>query len=177
MNDMIAILLEDGESASDIDGFINDNDAQKAKPETKAEIKTEEKKPMQNMQTHQTTSTPASGSRIFASPLARRIAANKNIDLSTIQGSGPRGRIVKADVESAKSGAALQSTTTTSVAPQPTGDQQVNEFGMIYTEIPNNNIKKITAQRLQESKSTVPHFYLTIECWIDELTTHTQTHE
>ena len=107
--------------------------------------------------------------RIYASPLAKRIAADKGINLSNIQGSGPKGRIVKADVEG-RSGAANTSSAPSSVsAPQPVGDQKVNEFGMVYNEIPNNNIKKITAQRLQESKSTVPHFYLTIECQIDEL--------
>ena len=108
-------------------------------------------------------------SRIFASPLAKRIAADKGVDLANIQGSGPKGRIVKADVEGAAGGSSAPSMTASVAPAQPGGDQKINVFGMVYTEIPNNNIKKITASRLQESKQTVPHFYLSIECRIDEL--------
>jgi pyruvate dehydrogenase E2 component (dihydrolipoamide acetyltransferase) len=126
-----------------------------------------------NMQTHQAQNNQ-SANRVFASPLARRIAHDKGIDLTNLKGTGPRGRIVKADVESAKAGTSSAPSNatqmTSSLAPiQPTGDQKINEYGMVYSEIPNNNIKKITASRLQESKQTVPHFYLTVECQIDEL--------
>jgi len=103
----------------------------------------------------------AAQNRIFASPLARRIAAQKGIDLSTLSGSGPHGRIVRADVES---GGPSLSRAVRGPAPLPAG-----EGASAYIEIPNNNIKKITAKRLVESKQTVPHFYLTIECRIDAL--------
>jgi pyruvate dehydrogenase E2 component (dihydrolipoamide acetyltransferase) len=116
---------------------------------------------------------PANSQRIFASPLARRIAAEKGVDLSVVKGSGPGGRIVRADIEGAKGGVAPQSKAPASSAPAaktaPPAGAKVNAFGMAYTEIPNNNIKKITAKRLLESKQTVPHFYLTIECRIDAL--------
>ena len=163
VNEMIAVLLEEGENDNDIDTILKEGGDKPAPaasaPSPKTDTKPMEAQPMQ-------PATSNSGNRIFVSPLAKRIAAQKNIDLSNIQGSGPRGRIVKADVE----GGAVKGLGASSMpAPQPTGDQKVNEFGMVYTEMPNNNIKKITAQRLQESKQTVPHFYLTIECQIDEL--------
>lgn len=112
--------------------------------------------------------------RIFASPLARRIAAEKGVDLSVVKGSGPGGRIVKADIQSPSPGLANVR------PPSPEGRGSLSEakrgegiktnaFGMAYTEISNNNIRKITAKRLLESKQTVPHFYLTIECRIDAL--------
>ncbi|MEM8833273.1 MAG: pyruvate dehydrogenase complex dihydrolipoamide acetyltransferase [Pseudomonadota bacterium] len=167
VNETIAVLLEDGESDADLDGFDTGNDNQPAavKEEPKAEKPETKQAPTMNAQP---TTQAQNSTRVFASPLARRIANGKGIDLATIQGSGPKGRIVKADVEGAKSGAA-PTVSSAVAAPQPTADQKVNEFGMIYTETPNNNIKKITAQRLQESKQEVPHFYLTIETRIDEL--------
>ena len=108
--------------------------------------------------------------RVFASPLAKRLAAQKGIDLAVIQGSGPKGRIVKADLEKAGTGskAPVAKAPTPMAAPVDV-KKQVNQLGMSYTEIPNNNIKKITAKRLLESKQTVPHFYLTVEYRIDGL--------
>ncbi len=175
VNQMIAVLLEDGESDSDIDAMLKEEGSRNT-PVAPAEADSpEEKAPETNSEPMQAQpqAAPApqqAGNRIFASPLARRIAEQKNIDLVTLKGSGPRGRVVKADLESASSApqASAASTAPAAVA-QPTGEQKINEFGMIYNEIPNNNIKKIVAARLQESKQTVPHFYLTIECQIDEL--------
>jgi len=168
VNEMIAILLEDGENDNDMDAMLKEGSDTPQTPKTEApkEEKKQENKPMQAQQ--QTAPAQNSGNRIFASPLARRIASNKNIDLANLKGSGPRGRIVKADVENATATPQVAQSTSTQTA-QPTGDQKINEYGMIYSEIPNNNIKKITASRLQESKQEVPHFYLTIECQIDEL--------
>ena len=169
VNEMIAILLEDGETEADLEGFGLESAvpvAKEVKPEVEVDSPVSAEKPVFG------AAKLSKNGRVFASPLARRIAANNGVDLSTIKGSGPRGRIVKADVEGAQgSTASAQGSAQiiTQAAPQPTGDQQVNEFGMIYTAIPNNNIKKITAKRLQESKQTVPHFYLTVECQIDEL--------
>lgn len=174
VNEMIAVLLEDGENENDMDAMINES------PNNVIPSKAEESSKEAQKQDSSTTVEKApsaqngkkDGSRVFASPLARRIAADKGIDLSTLKGSGPRGRIVKADLENINDSASAplpQTSSTSTSAPQPTGDQEVNEYGMIYTAIPNNNIKKIAAKRLVESKQTVPHFYLTIECQIDEL--------
>jgi pyruvate dehydrogenase E2 component (dihydrolipoamide acetyltransferase) len=165
VNELIAVLLEDGENDNAADAVVKGGapapaPAKAAAPEVKS-----------------ATAAPAAaqpaashGTKIFATPLARRIAKERGIDLSAVKGSGPHGRIVKSDIEGAKAGAsAPPAFSNAPAAPQPKGDQKVNEFGMLYTEIPNNNIKKITAKRLTESKSTVPHFYLTIDCRIDDL--------
>ncbi len=120
---------------------------------------------------------PAS-SRIFASPLARRIAAQKGIDIATLKGSGPGGRIVKADLTgNVKHAAGPASNAPRPVpAPQPskTGDASdarrlADLLGMEYTALPNSGVRKTIARRLLESKQTVPHFYLTVECRIDAL--------
>jgi len=163
VNEVIAVLLEDGESADDI-GDVSAAPAPKAaapevaKPEAPKAAATPSVQP----------NTPK-GDRIYASPLAKRIAADKGIDLSTIKGSGPRGRIVKADVESAKAGTTPVAQAQATPAQGIPADAKVNVFGMAYTEIPNNNIKKITAKRLTEAKSEIPHFYLTVECVLDNL--------
>jgi pyruvate dehydrogenase E2 component (dihydrolipoamide acetyltransferase) len=169
VNAPIAILLEDGESADDLSGFSGSEVSAAPPAPTVAPAAPAENKPAPEP----LPQAPAQnkGNRIFASPLARRIAEQKGVDLASLKGSGPHGRIVKADVEGAKAGAPSQ--VSASAAGQPPielgGDEKINEFGMIYTETPNNNIKKITAKRLLESKTTVPHFYLTVECVLDEL--------
>ncbi len=166
VNDVIAVLLEDGEDASAIDGFLSSDSSAAPSPAPAPEAKpaaTSASAPAASAAPAQ----KSSGDRIFASPLAKRIAADKGVDLGQLQGSGPRGRIVKADVEGAKAGAAPAASSASVDAPQ--GDEQINEYGMIYTQTPNNNIKKITAKRLLESKTTVPHFYLTVEFKIDNL--------
>ncbi|MCC6981897.1 MAG: pyruvate dehydrogenase complex dihydrolipoamide acetyltransferase [Bauldia sp.] len=115
---------------------------------------------------------PKSNGRVFASPLARRVAKEKGIDLAAIAGSGPHGRIVKADVEQARPGPAPQRAAGAS-APQPTAmsDQQIlklYEPGS-YEIVPHDNVRKIIARRLIEAKQTIPHFYLTLDTEIDAL--------
>lgn len=121
----------------------------------------------------------AAENRIFASPLARRIAAEKGIDLKTVRGSGPHGRIIRADIDSVKAGvkapgAAAAPTAATApkaapVASGPGAKGLADAYGMEYTEQPNSSVRKVIARRLLESKQTVPHFYLTIECRLDTL--------
>jgi pyruvate dehydrogenase E2 component (dihydrolipoamide acetyltransferase) len=110
--------------------------------------------------------TAPSGQRIFASPLARRIAAEKGIDLAAIKGSGPNGRIVKADVEGAKPAAAPAA-----VPPPkaPTAPAQPIVAAPGDRRVPHTAIRKVIARRMLESKQTVPHFYLTVEFEIDAL--------
>ena len=169
VNDIIAVLLEDGESADDI-GDVSAAPA--AKEPTPTAVIPSEVEGSDQVAKKTDSSAQAlqndKGSRIFASPLAKRIAADKGIDLSTITGSGPRGRIVKADVENAKAQtqAAAAPQAATQALPE---DAKVNIYGMPYIEVPNNNIKKITAKRLTESKQDVPHFYLSVECVLDNL--------
>ncbi len=116
------------------------------------------------------------GERIFASPLARRIAKDKGLDLSAIKGSGPKGRIVKADVEAAKPGAAPAATAPSAApaaapAPKAMSDDAVLklfEEGS-YELVKHDNMRKTIARRLVEAKSTIPHFYLSVDCELDAL--------
>lgn len=112
--------------------------------------------------------------RIAASPLARRIAAQQGIDLSTLRGSGPGGRIVKGDLAGGAAAARKAPAPASSASPPPAGGGPdakalADAYGMKYTAVPNSGVRKVIARRLLESKQTVPHFYLTVECRIDAL--------
>jgi pyruvate dehydrogenase E2 component (dihydrolipoamide acetyltransferase) len=125
----------------------------------------------------------AKGERVFASPLARRIAEQKGIDIAKLSGSGPRGRIVKADVESAKApveaavkakAAAEAAPPRTEAAPSVAGVAPLPDARAFfkkedYEEIPHDSMRKAIARRLTSSKTLIPHFYLTIDCRIDNL--------
>jgi pyruvate dehydrogenase E2 component (dihydrolipoamide acetyltransferase) len=112
---------------------------------------------------------PEHGERVFASPLARRIAKQAGIDLSTIKGSGPNGRIVKADLDAApaKAPAAAPALAAAPAAAAPKAPAPV--ITAPHTKIPNSSMRKIIAKRLLESKQTVPHFYLSQNIEIDAL--------
>ncbi|WP_444465086.1 2-oxo acid dehydrogenase subunit E2 [Rhodobacter capsulatus] len=116
---------------------------------------------------------PKTGARIFASPLARRIAADKGLDLAAIAGSGPHGRIVKADVEGAvaKPAPAAAPVAVTAPAPAPVSAATVAKLyeGRAYTEIPLDGMRRVIAARLTEAKQTIPHFYLRREVRLDAL--------
>ncbi len=173
VNNVIAVLLEDGESTDDIDGFLSSDNSTPQNEKKSGHSEQSEESKVGTPKDSSVTASPQNdkksvkSDRVFASPLARRIAADKGLDLSSVKGSGPRSRIVKADVENAKPGA--QKAGVGKSAEAIDAGKQANAFGMAYTEIPNNNIKKITAKRLTESKQTIPHFYLTIECELDGL--------
>lgn len=98
--------------------------------------------------------------KLRASPVARRIARDNGIDLAGISGSGPRGRILREDVESWIAASAASPATSASAAPARLGDSQL---------VPNSRMRKVIAKRLQESKQTAPHFYLTVDCRADDL--------
>ncbi len=124
----------------------------------------------------------AGGDRVFASPLARRIAREAGVDVSAVTGTGPHGRVVKADIDAAVAGGAkaAPAAKAPAVAPapaaaapaaKPMSDDQVLklfEEGS-YELIPHDNMRKTIARRLVEAKSTIPHFYLTIDCELDAL--------
>jgi pyruvate dehydrogenase E2 component (dihydrolipoamide acetyltransferase) len=166
VNAPIAILLDEGEKADatlapkhDIPAAMKDIGAA-----VKAEVapKTEAPKP----------AVPApknDGERVFASPLARRIAADKGIDIAALSGTGPRGRIVKADVENAKPGAAKAAPATAAsgagipgVAPLP--DARLLYPAGSYEETPHDSMRKAIAKRLTSAKTLIPHYYLTVDC-------------
>ena len=112
-----------------------------------------------------------SGGRIIASPLARRIAEQKGVDLSGVSGSGPRGRIVKADVEGLETGAAPAkaeaSSPAASAPPKPA--TLGGELDAPYEATKLNNVRKVIARRLIEAKQTIPHIYLTVDVRLDAL--------
>ncbi|RJL18325.1 pyruvate dehydrogenase complex dihydrolipoamide acetyltransferase [Paracoccus siganidrum] len=171
VNTLIAVLLEDGESADDIG----------AAPAPKAEAKPEA--PKAEAAPAAATPAPAAprsadGGRIFASPLARRIAAEKGIDLASVKGSGPRGRIVKADVEGAKPGAAKPAADAPKAAPAPAAAAPAGPSAetilKIYAdrqteEVALDGMRRTIAARLGEAKQTIPHFYLRRSARLDEL--------
>ncbi|SHH13214.1 dihydrolipoamide acetyltransferase family protein [Pollutimonas bauzanensis] len=108
--------------------------------------------------------------RIFASPLARRLALRHGLDLFTIAGSGPQGRILKRDIEAAmeaQNPAANSSIVTDAPAGQPQPTPQTIDAG--YELVPHSSMRRVIAQRLSESKQQMPHFYLTVDCRLDKL--------
>jgi pyruvate dehydrogenase E2 component (dihydrolipoyllysine-residue acetyltransferase) len=112
---------------------------------------------------------------VFASPLARRLAKEAGIELSLVQGSGPHGRVIARDIEAARSGAGMKA-----AAPPPAAARSVVQAPSdetirslfepgSYEVVPHDNMRKIIARRLTESKQTIPHFYLSVDCTIDTL--------
>ncbi len=112
------------------------------------------------------------GARIFASPLAKRIAKERGVDLTAVPGSGPRGRIVKADVEKVKPGLAAPRPATQGATPpaaMPSIDPRAFYEPGSYDEVPLDGMRKTIARRLTQAMQEIPHFYLTIDCELDEL--------
>ncbi len=173
VNAVIAILLEEGESADDI-GAASAAPAPKAAPAAAAA-------PAATTAAAPAPAAPVKeGTRVFATPLARRIAADKGLDLTSISGSGPHGRIVKADVENATAapktaapaakadapaaaaGAAMAMGPSTDVILQTYADRP-------FEEVKLDGMRKIIASRLTEAKQSVPHFYLRRDIQLDAL--------
>jgi pyruvate dehydrogenase E2 component (dihydrolipoamide acetyltransferase) len=115
------------------------------------------------------TQPKADGTRVFSSPLARRIAKQKGIDLAALKGSGPHGRVVLKDVENAKPGAAPATKSTG--MPQGMSDEAVLKLFEpgSYDLVPHDGMRKTIARRLTESKQTVPHFYVSVDCVLENL--------
>jgi len=111
--------------------------------------------------------------RLFASPLARRLAREAGLDLRSVRGSGPHGRIVKADIATARAGGARPTPTPAGAPVQAPAmsDQQIMKLyePRSYELVPHDNVRKIIARRLVESKQTIPHYYLNIDAEIDAL--------
>jgi pyruvate dehydrogenase E2 component (dihydrolipoamide acetyltransferase) len=172
---LIAVVLDEGESTSAMDIYQTaapqpDSVDLPASP-TPAPNPAPDKASVQHsaslLQTSLAQSNNSAG-RIFASPLARRLANQAGITLNSLAGSGPRGRIVRLDVERA-----LQQTpAATSTVEITSPDAAISSQGGADTSvkrIPNSGMRKTIARRLCESKQTIPHFYLTVDCRVDEL--------
>ena len=161
VNEIIAILLEDGEDSSDIET----NDAEN-KQDVVDIIKNDEKIPVVKSEK---TGLSSSKERIFATPLARRIAKSTNVDLANIKGSGPYGRIVKADVQS-NNVKALEKTPITQMTSSVTSESIKTMYkDRDFTEIALDGMRKVIANRLTEAKQTIPHFYLRKSVNLDKL--------
>jgi len=169
VNEVIALLLAEGEDKKALDSWKPKAAPAPAKEEAKAAAPAAAPAPaapagLGGAPTYAppaaVSSAPApmmsGGGKAFASPLAKRVAAEAGINISMVQGTGPHGRVVRADVEDAKR----------------TGG---GRGGMVrrnpneYTPIPNSMMRKVIAKRLTESKQWVPHFYLTVDCELDAL--------
>ena len=174
VNTPIAVLLEDGESLSDA-------------PKAAAPVAESRGEPRPTAVATPVVSAPvaapvAAGARVFASPLARRIATEKGLDLSKIAGSGPHGRIVRADVEGAVAAPkAAPAAAAPAATPAPAAAKAAAPAGMsaetvmniyadlAFTEVPLDGMRRTIAARLTEAKQTIPHFYLRREVRLDAL--------
>jgi len=188
VNTPIAVLLEEGESADDL-GEADKEPPADAAPEHAAADAPEPREdgaqaaagpgsdPGQEAAKAPAAPKDDSGTRIFASPLARRIAAEKGLDLTQIKGSGPHGRIVKADVEGAeaqpaKAAAEPRAAAEAPAAPPagPSAEQVAKLYAdRDYEEIKLDGMRRTIAARLTEAKQTIPHFYLRRDIHLDAL--------
>ncbi|MFK0336198.1 pyruvate dehydrogenase complex dihydrolipoamide acetyltransferase [Agrobacterium deltaense] len=194
VNALIAILAAEGEDVAEAakGGHAAPAKAEAPKQEAaKAEAPKEEKseaapakaeKPAADQAPASSTPAPVakSGERIFASPLARRLAKEAGLDLSAVSGSGPHGRIVKTDVEKAAASggakAAPSAAAASAGAPAPALAKGQSDEAVLklfeegsYELVPHDGMRKVIAKRLVESKQTVPHFYVSVDCELDTL--------
>jgi pyruvate dehydrogenase E2 component (dihydrolipoamide acetyltransferase) len=166
VNTPIAILLEEGEDSSSISikapAAVNANPSPTSQQAPASATTT---------QVARAEEDKKGESRIFATPLARRLAEEKKIDLKAVKGSGPHGRIVKSDLDNvgSRGEASPAKSVLVPALSGPNAKTLADAYGMTYKELPNNNIKKIVAKRLLESKQTVPHFYLSVDCNLTNL--------
>ncbi|MFA6966955.1 pyruvate dehydrogenase complex dihydrolipoamide acetyltransferase [Bosea sp. (in: a-proteobacteria)] len=193
VNEIIGVIAAEGEDASAAAAPAKAEapkaaEGPKAAEAPKAEAaKAEAPKPAPAAAAPVTSAPSASsGERPFASPLARRLAKEAGLDLAKVQGSGPHGRIVEKDIEAAKAGGGAKAAPVTAAsgpaaaaAPKPAAapvasgmsDDAVRKLFEpgSYEEIPHDGMRKTIARRLTESKQTIPHFYLTVDCELDAL--------
>jgi pyruvate dehydrogenase E2 component (dihydrolipoamide acetyltransferase) len=171
VNAPIAVLLDEGESADAVPaaGGAPKADIPAAMKDIAAAVKAETAPAAAPV-------AKSDGKRVFASPLAKRIAAAKGIDIAALSGTGPRGRIVKSDVENAKPGAAKPAAAAApaaggagipGVAPLP--DARLLYPAGSYEEIPHDSMRKAIAKRLTSAKTLIPHYYLTVDCNLNAL--------
>ncbi|KAK7255646.1 hypothetical protein RIF29_29061 [Crotalaria pallida] len=169
VGEVIAITVEDEDDIAkfkDYQPSSSERDAATAK-ETSAPPppkKEEVEKPAQEPEpkVSKPSAPPSSGDRIFASPLARKLAEEKNVPLSSIKGTGPEGLIVKGDIEDYLASGVKE-------VSAPSKAKVATDAALDYTDIPVSQIRKITASRLLLSKQTIPHYYLTVDTCVDKL--------
>ena len=160
INSLIAVMMEEGEDVSAADAAASTAPAPQATPP---------EEPAPAAQPAPQATLVEKGERIFASPLAKRMASDAGIDVAVISGSGPHGRIVKSDIEAAMAGGA-QAAPAAAQAPSgvPSLPAIIPSMGS-YTEIPNSSARKIIAERLTASSRDIPSYMVTVDCEIDRL--------
>jgi len=169
VNAPIALLLEEGESSTSLDAAVP---AQPTAAATPGPTSTAAPNPLVSAPAAAAPAQAAKSSdeRVFASPLAKRMASEAGLDLTQISGSGPHGRIVKADIETAiTAGVGRAAAAAAPPATAPKAPPAAAEPGAAYIEVPNSTMRKVIAQRLSASKRKIPHYYLTIDCNLDAL--------
>jgi len=179
VNAAIAILLEEGEDKSSIKDNAYRSDQIEVKNTQNSEKKSEGQPDINEPKTgkviSENTKVPLGKMqsplianqddvRVAASPLARRMAEHAGLDLTKISGSGPNGRIIKADIDQV-----LSQDNALKLPPVSTVTSPSIEPGAQYDAIPNNSMRKVIASRLTESKQAAPHFYMTVDCNVDAL--------
>ena len=166
VNSVIALLLEEGEEDSALDGYQTPAPPTPAAPAAAAAPAPAPRPEPVAVPPAPTVTVAegADGARVKASPLARRMAQQAGLDLANVNGSGPQGRVVKADIEAAlgKAPAAASIPAAAPAAPTSGG-------ALAPTEIPHTNMRKVIARRLTEAKQQIPHFYLSLDCEVDKL--------
>ncbi len=180
VNAPIAVLLEDGEDSSDLEDFEIEAPAPApaaaASPaaSSSAAAASPSVPPASGPQTVAAPPPRAPGERVAASPLARRMAAQNGLDIATLAGSGPGGRIIRRDIVRAlDAGAAMAQASGTAAAAAPQGlpDEEIRGLYAdgAFKAVPHSKMRKIVAERLTLAKSTIPHFYLSIDVALDAL--------
>jgi pyruvate dehydrogenase E2 component (dihydrolipoamide acetyltransferase) len=172
VNEIIALLLEDGEDAASLDkvSAIGGTSAATAQPEHHSNVVAPTAAPAAAIVT--AANDVPQGARLFVSPLAKRLAAEAGLALAGITGTGPHGRVVKADVlaalqQQSQAPAKNQPAPAAKSAAAPTSAEL---FGLPEFRLePHTTMRRVIARRLSESKQTVPHFYLTVDCVLDRL--------
>jgi len=180
VNDVIGLIAEDGEDASSVQSPVaKAAPAPAATPApaaaSAASVPTASAHAPASAPTASAPAPAGHNGRVFASPLAKRIAKDAGLDLASVNGSGPHGRIIERDVKVAiAAGPVAKAPDVTArsqvIVPSMTDDMVKAYFEPgTYEEIPHDNMRKTIARRLAEAKQTIPHFYLTVDCEIDAL--------
>jgi pyruvate dehydrogenase E2 component (dihydrolipoamide acetyltransferase) len=190
VNALIAVLAEEGEDVADAAKAGGGASEKKAEAPKAAEAPKQEPakseaskaEPAESEKPQTLAAAPVANGhagaddRVFASPLARRIAKDAGVDVAGVKGTGPHGRVVKADVEAAIAGGGTKAASPAGAPAAPSAVKPMSDDAVLklfeegsYELVPHDNMRKTIARRLVEAKTTIPHFYLTVDCEIDAL--------
>ena len=183
VNQLIAVIAVEGEDASSVAASSGSKPAAAPAPTAATPVAAQPPVREEKAAPAAASSAPAAaGARVFASPLAKRIAKDGGIDLALVSGTGPHGRVIERDVRAAIAGGTGKAAPAAAPAPVPAAgaapalargmsDDVVRKFFEpgSFEEIPHDSMRKTIARRLVEAKQTIPHFYLTVDCELDAL--------